>query len=445
MTTGRVFALILAAILFATVFLPSVRRFGTAALPLRLHNVAWATALGLFSLPLIAYTPLTLTAWTYIALGITSFHIGVAVCLARAPKRTARLDLPRRRPWMLEWMVPVLFLIGSLLYLRAIDQVFGIATFISQPNLARSQLGSEAFKAAYSVPCRILFGLGPLCFVTYAVPSITGIVTSQVRRTVVLLASTIFMAASLGRTLLLVSFVWTGMVFVLAGPARTRRRSMPSNRRNSGAKTLILTAAAGLALFQLVAVLLGKTSQSDQRIQPYVSSMLRGSQFTSVVTYLTGGIPSFGILIKGEVQGLPNSGYQERTSNGKIIVAPAAKVLGLNPPDEVRPFSDNPLPNNAYTYLDAFWLDFRGPGIILGPMVLGFILTYMAARRPRSRERLVVNGLLFSLILWVPFGYKFGETFTWASVLMLALSAKCRPQRLPLAPITTEDLTLVAD
>ncbi|MDQ6948540.1 MAG: oligosaccharide repeat unit polymerase [Actinomycetota bacterium] len=410
------------AVLVSVARLAGLRRFGPAALPLKIHNFAWAVAFFLLGLPLIDYSQIPTSGWLLLGIGIIGFNVGAIVCLSGRRATGVRPPPPvLRRSVVLEWIVPILFFLGALLYLRAISAVFGLATFIHQPSLVRSHQGDSAFEAAFSVPGRMLFGLGPLCFVVYALPAISGIAPSMVRRVIVLLATVVGLAISLGRSLLLVGLVWAAMALFLTVSGSPVTESGTRARKRFG-KIAAASLVGGLVVFQGVALLLGKTGQTDQRLQSHVSPVLRGSPLTSAVVYLSAGVPSFGILVSDAPARYQYPDELLGPFYGKAVVTPVAKIAALQPPDEVRPFTNNPIPNNVYTYLDAFWLDFRAPGVVMFPPLFGFGLTYVAARRVRSPEAHLAKALLIGLTLWVPFGYTFGATYTWSALLVLGSS-----------------------
>lgn len=424
MTVGHTVALMVAMVLAASWFLPSLRSRGRAALPLRLHNAAWSVALFLYGLPLINYEAPTARAWLLLYGAIGVFNIGAAVCLSLVQTISADRLQSGRRSFLLEWALPGLFVVGLLLYLRAIGSVFGLTALIFSPGEVRSDQDNAVFLAAYSLPARVLYGLGPLCFMTFALPSVSGISPGRIHRIIVLLVCVAGMALSLGRTLLLVSIVWTAVAAALILMSRARlRRSTRS--KNSRRLVVLGGVVSSLAMFQFGAVVLGKTGQSDPAVQNYVSPILKGSGLTSLVVYLTGGIPSFSLLVddgpaKADALGVDGPHL------GTVLVGPLSKTLGWSLPDEVRPFSRTPIPHNAYTYLDAFWLDFREPGVVFLPALFGFGLTLLVARPARSREGLMARAILVGSLLWVPFSFTFSSTYVWSSLGYLAAVLQVR-------------------
>lgn len=424
MNGGQLVALVAAVVLGASCYAPSLRGRGRAALPLRIHNAAWAVALVLYGLPLIDYVAPSPRAWLLLYGGILSFNVGATVCLSRIDVLpTDRIAGPHRSR-LLEWGLPLLFFVGVVLYLGAVAKVFGLRELLTSPGTVRSQQDNPAFLAAYTVPSRILYGLGPLCLMTYALPSVSGIRPRPVQRSFVLIVCFVGMAMSLGRSLLLVSIVWTVMAAVLS-PSRKRVAARVATWRRHRRRIAIAGVVAGLALFQFGAVVLGKTGESNPAVQDHVSPLLQGSVVTSVVVYLTGGIPSFALLVD-DGPANPLRASDDGPFLGSVVVTPLSKVLGWAIPDEVRPFTRNPIPHNAYTYLDAFWLDFREPGVVLLPVLFGFGLTLLLAKRSRSREGMMARAILAGLLLWVPFSFTFGSTYTWASLGFLGVVLQAR-------------------
>lgn len=112
------FALLFAiALVFLTV---SYRRLVLAGPnPVLAHNVSWAVALAIYSLHWVAYTDVSTSAWVAIVSGILSFNVGALLPIGLRMQKRTRLGLT---PSSLTWattVLPVLFAIGAILYLRA--------------------------------------------------------------------------------------------------------------------------------------------------------------------------------------------------------------------------------------------------------------------------------------------------------------------------------------
>jgi hypothetical protein len=396
------------------------------SVPVLFHNLAWVLALGLFASGLVHYSAVTRQAWIAITLGIASFNLGALVPALvnrqdRVAGRGSRAELDRRSFVSQRVFLALVagYALGVVLYLRAVASQFGIHTLLTHPGSVRASQGSEGFVAAFSLPARLLFFLGPLVFVLLINPDfIRGKGFGRLRWLVaaVVLAT---LALALGRTLLFVGLAWeAGLVFFGFLPSmgvRSRFAGLVPRSRAARFASLIALALLCVIGFQVLAGLLGKTARTDERVQPFVSRPLQASPWTSSAVYASAGLPAFSKLVESG----PKPSLGTATFSAILRVVPIAKAQ-----QEVSPFTSIPFPFNAYTWLEPYYRDFGVAGAVLLPFAVGLIISELANRPRLGGAGTVALALLMGLTLWAPFVNKYVSTFTYEYLIILALLAR---------------------
>jgi oligosaccharide repeat unit polymerase len=414
--TGQTFALLL--VLGLVVLTAAIRAIvPDVPSPVLFHNAAWGTALAIYGLGWIKFIDVPNSAWLLIVAAIVAFNIGSLIPATLVKRAAPDSSLVERRPIPGATVVlPVLFALGVALYLQAVASQFGLDALLSNAASVRSLQGSNDFIASFPLYGRLLYQLGPLVFVLYANPALSGIRVSRPTRALVLVLTVIALGLSLARTLLFVTFAWQIAVLYLypkqPGPLRVRWW---------GRLRLTVIVIAALLAFQVIAGATGKTSSTDPRIQPYVSGPVRGSSATSIFVYGSGGIPAFGNLQAGR----PEGGW----TYGASTLLPVFKTFGLPAPPEVSPFTKVPFPYNAYTWLEPYYRDFGPAGVVVLPFLMGLLIAGLCANALRSSRLLLIAGLMLGLVLWAPFVNKFISNFTWEYILVLLVMRFAAPRR----------------
>lgn len=406
------FAAVLAATLVASTYLIGKVRPERVNSVL-FHNLSWAFALAVYSLHWIAYTDVSVSAWTLLVLGISSFNVGALVVSVLG---TRERDSQSLQVTPLTWApvaLPLLFSVGLVFYLHAVAVQFGLGALIHSAASVRTFQGTDGFGIAFPLYGRVLYFLGPLVFVVYANPWLSGIRCSRRVQVVVLTYTFIGLSLSLGRTLLLVALVWQATILYL----RPRRR-VPADKVRRFAVVVVLAIFVVIA-FQALALLTHKDGAADQRIQPYTLGPLRGKAFTSIVSYASGGFPSFSELTKEGLHG--NYAY------GKATLGPITKTLPtLHPPNQVGAFVSIPFPSNAYTWLETYYRDFGPTGCVALPFIMGFLVARLIGVRRYNSESLLIAALVLGLCVWAPLVNQYPSTFTWEYIVILGISIRRR-------------------
>lgn len=402
------------ALLIATYFIGKLSARSTNTV--LIHNLSWAFALSVYSLHWIEYTDVSSTAWTIIVLGIAAFNIGALLPLSvRASDGTAQSFVPTSLAWATV-VLPVLFLSGALFYLRTVSSQFGLDSLIHNASAVRTFQGTDQFGVAFPLYGRLLYFLGPLVFVLYANPWLSGIRVTRKTQVLVLTLTSLVLALSLERTLLLVALVWQAAIVFI----RPRRHTSATNLRRFA--VLIGLGLVTIIAFQALGALTHKSGATDSRIQPYVQGPLRGKSYTSFVTYASGGIPAFSQLTMDGLHG--------NYADGKATLGPVAKAIPtLHPPNQVGAFASIPFPHNAYTWLETYYRDFGPPGCVILPFLMGFILGRAAGVRQFSSEGLLIAALLLGLGVWAPLVNQYPSSFTWEYAIILVVCLRRQRRR----------------
>jgi len=401
--------------------------------PVLFHNVAWIGSLGLLALGWVTYVHVGVEAWFIILAGVLAFNVGALgpsiIELPKVPVVPVRRDMPGGRT-----LLPLLFFVGFAWYMKSLSSTFGLSTVIAHPSLVRTHQGDSDFITSFSLPGRLLYSLGPLVFVTHACPWLTDLHITRLRRGSVLIATTVAMALSLGRTYLFIAFLWTIACYFVARPevvVKLKKRLTARRTKLRRRMVMLLGAVVALVTFQLLATVLGKTASNVALVQQYASGPLRNSSFTSAYVYVTGGIPAFASEVSGsppvEGQADPLGKLGWSTFYPAVKLVPEWKVAPL-----VRPFDAIPFPFNAYTWFDPLYRDFGIPGVIAGPFIFGALVASLIARRKRTAEGALFVGLMLSLTLFAPFLSKFNDPAVWdvgLALLVLRIWPRSKAKR----------------
>jgi oligosaccharide repeat unit polymerase len=315
-------------------------------------------------------------------------------------------------------LFPLLFLFGFVLYLRAVDHVFGLETLVTNPGSVRGQQDSDAFLATFSLPVRLCYFLGPFVFFCYANPKISGIRVPRLVRWTVLLLILGSLIMSLGRTLPFVALFWAGLAALMTTDRSKDRRGFL--RRH--AVIVVACAVSALVIFQLLGSFLGKLGRNDPRFQEYVTSgKMDGSPLTSLVVYATGGIPAFNRLVTDPAT---KFGY------GTHTFAPLLRVIPVvRPAKEIGDFVNIPFPTNSYTWFEPYYRDFGAAGVLVFSLLTGCAIVWLMHRSRSSNTWLAAASLVVSLSVWGPFVNKYPSSFTWEYLGLLLVVNYCARDR----------------
>lgn len=389
------------------------RRWPVGTTALLFHNLAWMVALLVYASNLVHFSGLPVEAWAVVVGAISAFNVGTVIMLG--PRSDHLVKDAVYVPGVVrgcKYGFPLAFAVGVAFYLYAVATTFGLHSLLQSASQVRSGQGGSDFVNSFFLPARLLYFLGPIVFVTYAYPKAFGF---HVRRPVqigVLLMTILALLASLSRTLIFVALAWTAASALLLAEGRLRDRFpwLPTKRRAFAAGVLALGA------FQLVAVVTGKSGAEDPRIQPYLSSTVKGSAGVSVLLYIAGPLPAFGDLVRGDSQtAYPPGNYGLATTATLEKFVPGWRAAPAGP------FASVPFPDNTYTWLEPFQRDFGFAGDIGFPFLFGLGTGAVLRRRIEGPYRLLVGGLLAGLAVWAPFLNQYISTFTLEYLALIGL------------------------
>lgn len=378
--------------------------------PALMHNVAWTGALLIIGAELIRFDEVGAYAWSIILTSIGAFNLGVFAAGRRqraTASRRAREFRPTRE-WFVSartfWVLLLLYTVGFVVYLSSIATGVGFTALLETPDLVR---GSSGYLETFPLYGKLLFYLGPLCLVLTVFPAFIRDRGGLSRWTRVALAAYLLgsQAALLQRTNLFICLVWIAGLLVM----RTRSSRVHVGRR----RVVALGAAAILAVasFQVLGAFLGKTGVNDPRLGSALHPVLRDSQVASLLWYASSGIPAFAKLVNSDVDEWPNEGsgdiwgaYNPQTYGGATFVGPLKLVPGVPHWREIAPFVNVPGPTNVYTWLEPWYRDFRGLGVLVGSLGTGLLCGGLAKRAKDGNPKMV---LLAGLVI----GYSGLATF----------------------------------
>lgn len=391
----------------------ALRRPSTFAATTILHNTVWALSFAVIATGIMNYNPLSGKTWLLIVLGIVLFNIGAwagSLPAAKAISRTEKDREPGTFGVSKALYVALLlgFTVGFAVYLKTISSLFGLSALISNPESIRAG-ESAAYLSAFPLYGKILFYLGPICFI---LTSFTKFLSFRLRwptRVTVLSYLVIAQAAALQRTNLFVCLAWAAGVLILqrldTKPARGPR---PKGRIIAFA-TLGLVA---LAIFQGLSSALGKNASANYAVSSHVDREWRDSPYLTSFHYLSSGTPAFNALTSSKDDRFPPPpsigrsiyGDYNPLLLGKATLVGPLKLAPISQPwEEVSPFVNIPEPTNVYTWLEPWYRDFRAPGVLLGSSITGFIISVMTRLRNRGGSHYLIASYLIGLTLFAPF------------------------------------------
>jgi hypothetical protein len=377
-----------------------------AMLPATLHNGAWVIALLIMGSGVMNYDPLSDYAWLVIASSIFAFNLAILMGGgARSRPLAASNDETEIRTAPLVTFgqyrfLTVLFSLGFGIYLVTIADSFGLTTLVTNPAAIRGY-STVSYMEAFPIYGKVLFYLGPLCLILTLFPQYVDGLKGRRSRLPLALYFAGAQVATLQRTNLFVCLVWAGGLIMLT---LLHPDPVTGGVRINGRRLVALLAAVivGLAVFQGLAVALGKTGNNNAAITSVVDPALQNSPLTGVLHYASSGVPAFGKLVESTNSDWPpaeSSGpiygdYNPQTWGLATFAGPLKLVPGIPHWQEIAPFIYLPLPTNVYTWLEPWYRDFRAAGVMVGSFLLGLVVSSVARRRYLSPEAMLLAGLL---------------------------------------------------
>lgn len=439
MSLERIVAALVASMLLVALFVlvRHVRsRLGTPVDVVCLFVAVWAGVLAIFAVPVIMYAPTRAGAWLLVYGAIAS---GVAGCLLAwrrwkgraAPvgeqQQQLRASIDARRLRLVWLACGVLGFVGFLGFVRAVDRVLGWQAVFSEPGSVRAiTRDSLEFQETYGF-WKLLTYFNQIAFVMWTVGLRLRVFDGRWRVAALAgFASLLPFVFTADRNLLAAALALTLMVHVLWPWSGSWCRA-----------GVVMAAAIVVAALALTAV--GNRYGGSLADHPEVAShvTLGLGPVAIPYLYLTANIPTFGQLTE--------DGLAPRTG-GQMAVLPAVKAAaraGLIDTAPVETGVFYPIPFEAfsnYSWLGTYWLDFRVLGVLLMPLLVGFLAT---AARLRLVEKptflsLWIAAILLYAVVYSPLSNVLSTSLTWQYLLLgPVLAALLQPEtaRRWLAPL----------
>lgn len=407
------------------------RRLGTPIDVVALFLAAWGGVLLVFAVPVLAYTPTSLQAWLLVYGSIATTVIGCLLAWrslrVRGHSEPPTIDERRRalaatidaRRLRLVWLVSfVLGLAGFAAFVHAVAGVAGWQAVFSDPAAVRSvKRDSLAFQDAYGIS-KLLTYFNQVAFILWTVGLRTRAFGGRWR--VVALAggvSLIPFVFTADRNLMAAALTLAAMLHLLWPWAGSWRR----------------LAIVGVGLLAVAAVgltALGNRYGGSLEGQPTIAAQVEIPALRNAAIpylYVTGSLPTFGRLTEDGLAPL---------TLGQMTALPAVKAAaraGLVDAAPVETGVFYPIPTESfsnYGWLGVFWLDFRAVGVLLLPMLIGFVATLARLRLAFRSTFLTLwtTAILLYVLVYSPLSNVLYTSLTWQYLLLgLPLAAALDP------------------
>jgi oligosaccharide repeat unit polymerase len=422
MSPERIVAALVATMLLGAAVL-AVRRtrplLGTPIDVVCLFLGVWAGTLALFALPVLAYSPTRFEAWLAIYGSIAATVAGCLLARARGRSSAppASIDEQQRellatidpRRLRLVWLAcAVLGLLGFAAFVYAVDGVIGWRSVFADPTAVRAlKRESVEFQNAYGF-FKLLTYFNQIAFVLWTVAVRMRVFHGWWRLPALLgFASLIPFVFTADRNLMAAALALAFAVHVLWPWSGSWRRV-----------AIVACVAAAVAGVALTAI--GNRYGGSLDDQPGVAAQVRIDALKPVAIpylYLTANLPTFGQLTQ---DGLAPLTLGEMTALPAVKAAAHAGVIEA-PPVETGVFYPIPIETfSNYSWLGVFWLDFRFPGVLMLPLLAGFVATvarWRLAARP-SFLMLWTAAILLYIIVYSPLSNLLYTSLTWQYLLL---------------------------
>lgn len=388
-----------------------------------LYGGSWCLLLGVASLDLVTYIPVRLSTYLVLLTANASFALGVFVCVSARTngikRHSGRLDPSAINRGRFETLLVVLLvfgLVGFVLFLRAVDDLFGVAILTSDLGRFRSMQSSSEYTSR-------LFAIKFLLYLNWLTPPLAvmyfAVFGKDARHWPILVF------------LLSVGTTWfsgerTSVVFILLTSffmgyyTRSAIRGRPSA---GGPAVLILVTCIGIFYYVFLGEIMGKSAENMTRHIGGVTStetpQITQSLIAPYVT-LTGNIAGFQAYVDKD---------QDRTW-GMFTVLPFTKSLaelGIIQaevvPAEVLDMLPIPFEFNTCTYLFVYYSDWGYPGVLLAPAVIGFVCggLYLRMRAFPTIALIIINALVAHNLIMSVAVNRFIQTPFWIFLTLAPL------------------------
>jgi hypothetical protein len=421
------------------------------------HNVVWIGALLLIGSELIHFKESATGSWLMLAAGLVAFNAGVWLSTwidrfrkqpmddVEGPVPAARVMIVTRRTL---WFMFAVYAVGFASYLINIQVRFGLDKLIFDPAPIRAE---GTYLESVPLPLRLLLYLAPLLFAIVGVKDAVDVPLPLALRITLMVALLASMATLLQRTNIFMAILLLVAVLLTRGLVRKNERAKAGGDRKQVVRLIAIIAICGivaLGAFEAIAVSLGKNGEQALSTGA-VSPQLAQSGLTSPVVYYTAGTVALLQLMQStnpdwppeHVVGQPDvvGDYNPQTW-GVVTFAPIVKLLPFVEPWSSDAYMDTGVATNVYTWLSPFYRDFRLVGLILGPLLLGWVAGTLFTRRFQSTRIFWIQAVVLSVIFMGPFAAKYNDTLVLSEVLLIVVLTLRWPAwwRRFLAPSTHE-------
>jgi hypothetical protein len=421
MAPERIIAALVGALLLRSSF-AALRRanrgLGSPIDVLALFLGVWGAVLVVFAIPVIAYTSTGVETWIVIygSIGTTALGCLAARWLGRgspaAPVVDQRAALERSvdaARLRLVWMVTtVLGLVGFAAFVYAVGRVASWQVVFRDPSAVRLiKRTSAEFDGVYGF-WKLLTYFNQVAFVAWTIALRIGAFRGRWRRLApVGLVSLVPFVFTADRNLLAAALVLSCALHLLWPWAGSWRRAAIA----MGAALLV----GGGAL-----TVIGNRYGGSLEGQPAVGANVTWHALDPIAIpylYLTANLPTFGALTKDELAPF---------TAGQMTVLPAVKAAdraGLveHAPVETGVFYPIPFETfSNYSWLGTFWLDFRAPGVLLMPLLVGLIATLTRMRLAAKPAFLTLwtASILLYVMVYSPLSNVLSTSLTWQYLLL---------------------------
>jgi oligosaccharide repeat unit polymerase len=393
------------------------RRLGTPVDVLPLYLAAWGGVLLVFALPVLGYTHTSLKAWLLIYGSLAATIIGCLLAWrhrAVAPppiderRRSLRATVDPRRLRILWLAAFVLGLAGFAAFVHAVAGVAGWQAVVSDPATVRTiKRDSLAFQDAYGL-WKLLTYFNQVAFILWTVGLRLRVFPGAWR-----------LAALLG-WVSLIPFVFTADRNLMAAALTLAATlhllwpwSGPWRRVAIASGALLVVAGVGLTA-------IGNRYGGSLEDQPTIAAQVEIPALRDAAIpylYLTANLPTFGRLTDDALA---------PSTLGQMTVLPAVKAaarVGLVDTVPVETGVFYPIPTESfsnYSWLGVFWLDFRAVGVLLAPLLMGFVATWARLRLATRSTFLSLwtSAILLYVVVYSPLSNVLNTSLTWQFLLL---------------------------
>ena len=368
------------AILLASLAAINRRIAGSWLYPPALYSAYWSGLLFALYASGDAFYSISLTTVMLLFVGKLTFSLGGLLVLFTLGRRSWSLlpdPVPRRR-----FAVRVILDFGILLLLAALPFYWALVQNASERSgIINFWVGVRHQTSVVSEGKE--FGIFAYVMALSSILTLVALNEFDGKRgrwrpAALILISMTYHILSMGRTSLLI------LIFGLLGVYSIRRGRFE-------ARSVMLVGVVSLALFTIVAVVLGKGGDSSADLYENVLSL-----FTNIQLYLLGGI----VALDRYVMGVVPIDAGPRTFR---FFALLANVFGarIYVPALVLAETETPTPTNVYTIYFTYYSDFGSPGVMIIMLALGGMaaLVYHTAWRGHPPSIILYGLLLASLLL----------------------------------------------